>query len=101
MPWNVSGVVDKRKSFVEDYASGDWTVSQLCRIYGISRVTGHAVLRRWREAGEIGLEARSRAPLLHPNQTPAAIEALVLGLRREHPLWGARKLKVVLERRYP
>lgn len=100
MPWNVSGVLEKRKEFVHDYASGDWTVSQLCRIYGISRVTGHEVLRRWRAAGESALEERSRAPLRHPNQTPAEIEQLVLALRRAHPLWGSRKLKAVLERHH-
>lgn len=101
MPWNVSGVVEKRKEFVEDYESGDWSVSQLCRMHGISRVTGHMVLRRWREQGEAGLAEHSRAALRHPNQTPLEIEKLVLGLRREHPLWGPRKLKVVLEQRHP
>jgi transposase InsO family protein len=101
MPWNVSGVLDKRKEFVRDYESGDWSVSQLCRMYGISRVTGHEVVRRWRAAGEAGLEERSRAPLRHPNQTAASIEALVLRLRRQHPLWGPRKLKVVLEQQHP
>jgi transposase InsO family protein len=101
MPWNVSGVVEKRREFVGDYESGDWSVSQLCRMYGISRVTGHELLRRWREGGEAALEERSRAPGRHPNQTPAGIEELVLGLRREHPLWGPRKLKVVLEQRHP
>jgi len=101
MPWNVSGVVDKRKEFIRDYESGDWSVSQLCRMYEISRVTGHAVLRRWSAEGEAGLAERSRAPFRHPNQTPLAVETLVLGLRREHPLWGPRKLKVVLEQRHP
>jgi len=37
-------------------------------MYGISRVTGHAVLQRWREADAAGLEERSRALLRHPNQ---------------------------------
>jgi transposase-like protein len=101
MPWNVSGVVEKRKEFIQDYESGDWSVSQLCRMHGISRVTGHIVLRRWREQGEAGLAEHSRAALRHPNQTPLEVEKLVLGLRREHPLWGPRKLKVVLEQRHP
>jgi len=70
-------------------------------MYEISRVTGHAVLRRWSAEGEAGLAERSRAPFRHPNQTPLAVETLVLGLRREHPLWGPRKLKVVLEQRHP
>src|SRR5271169_5940167 len=101
MPWNVSGAVEKRKEFVRDYESGDGTMSQLCRIYGISRVTGYEVLGRSRGEGEAGLEERSRAPLRHPNQTPEAVERLVLELRRARPLWGPRTLKKVLENRHP
>ena len=101
MPWTVSGVLEKRKEFLADFVSGDWTMSELCRMHGISRPTGYAVLERYAAAGEAGLGARSHAPVRHPNQTPAAIEELVLGLRRRHPLWGPRPLKKVLEDRNP
>ena len=62
-------------------------------MHGISRPTGYAVLRRYAAVARRGLAERSRAPLRHPNQTPAEIEALVLELRRAHPLWGPRPLK--------
>ena len=65
MPWKVSGVVEKRKEFLADYGSGDWTMSDLCVAYGITRPTGYAVLRRQAEDGEAGLEERSRAPRRH------------------------------------
>src|ERR1017187_7818749 len=99
MPWTVSGVVEKRKEFLTDLESGDWTMSELCRIYGISRPTGYAVLDRYGAGGEAGLEELSCAPRRHPNQTPGEIEQLVLGLRRQHPLWGPRPLKKVLGER--
>jgi transposase InsO family protein len=98
MPWKVSGVVEKRKQFLSEYESGEETMTDLCRAYGISRATGYEVLRRYRNQGEAGLEERSRAPGRHPNQTPAQIEERVLELRRAHMRWGPRKLKVVLER---
>ncbi len=101
MPWTVSGVVEKRKDFVADFVSGDWTMSELCRIHGISRPTGYAVLRRYADGGDQGLAERSHAPQRHPNQTPAQIEQLVLQLRRAHPLWGPRPLKKILEDRNP
>ena len=101
MPWTVSGVVEKRKEFLTDYLSGDWTMSELCRMYGISRPTGYAVVERYGAGGNAGLEERSCAPRRHPNQTPAEIEQLVLGLRRQHPLWGPRPLKKVLGDRHP
>jgi transposase InsO family protein len=99
MPWKVSGVVEKRKQFLADYESGEWTMTELCRVYGITRPTGYAVLRRWVQDGDAGLEERSRAPQKHPNQTPAEIEEQVLALRRKHPRWGPRTLKKVLETR--
>ena len=39
-----------------------------------------------------GLFDRSRRPLASPFRTPAAMEARVLGLRTEHPVWGGRKI---------
>lgn len=101
MPWKVSGVVERRKEFVAEYASGEWTMTELCRVYGITRPTGYRLLRRYAEAGEEGLEDRSRAALRHPNQTPVAIEVEVLRLRREHPRWGPRTLREVLRRDRP
>ncbi len=101
MPWKVSGVVEKRKQFLAEYASGERTMRELCGMYGISRPTGYAVLRRFQEQGETGLQERSRAALRHPNQTAAEIEEAVLELRREHMTWGPRKLKWVLERECP
>ena len=97
MPWEVSGVVEKRKQFLAEYATGEWTMSDLCRAHGITRPTGYAVLRRYAQAGQCGLEEQSRAPRRHPNQTPAEIEAQVLALRRKHPRWGPRTLKKILD----
>jgi transposase InsO family protein len=97
MPWKVSGVVEKRKQFLADHESGQWTMTELCRAYGITRPTGYAVVERFAREGAAGLEERSRAPKRHPNQTPAEIEEQVLALRRKHPRWGPRTLRKVLE----
>jgi len=92
MPWKVSGVVDQRRRFIDDYKSEWWTMAELCRRYEISRETGYRRLERYRLEGEAGLQDRSRAPRRHPNQTAAGVEQQVLELRRRHPTWGARKL---------
>lgn len=101
MPWKVSGVVEKRKQFLAEYESGQWTMTELCRLYGITRPTGYAVLRRYGEQSEAGLVESSRAPRWHPNQTPGEIEEQVLELRRKQPRWGPRTLKARLERLHP
>jgi len=56
-------------------------------LYGITRPTGYAVLRRYAEQGVAGLEECSRAPRWHPNQTPREIEEQGLELRRKQPRW--------------
>jgi transposase InsO family protein len=101
MPWKVSGVVEQRKQFIAEYESGEWTMTELCRAYGISRQAGYNVLARYRCAGLSGLEQHSRAPHRHPNQTLAQLEEMVLELRRLRMRWGPRKLKAWLEREWP
>jgi transposase InsO family protein len=101
MPWKLSGVVERRKQFVAEYGSGEWTMTELCRAYGISRPTGYEVLRRYQREGAAGLAEQSRAPERHPNQTAAEIEEQVLALRRQHARWGPRTLKAKLQQTRP
>lgn len=98
MPWRESRVMEERIRFVRDYERAEMTMAELCRVYGIARKTGYKIWRRWEEQGAAGLEEWSRAPLRHPNQTPAGMEAAVLELRRAHMRWGPRKLREVLRR---
>ncbi len=97
MPWKVSGVVKKRKEFMKQWLSQEWTMTELCARHGISRQAGYNTLARYEQAGWEGFEERSRAPRCHPNQTPAGIEQQIVDLRHQHMRWGPRKLKVVLE----
>ncbi len=100
MPWKVSGVVEKRKQFVEEWLSENWTMTELCARHGISRQAGYNTLTRYEQGGWGGLEERSRAPQRHPNQTAADIEQEIVELRQAHMHWGGRKLKAFLERQW-
>jgi transposase InsO family protein len=101
MPWKEIGIVEKQKQFVEQWLAQDWTMTELCARYGVSRQAGYNVLARFQKAGWEGLEPGSRAPLRHPNQTASELERRIVKLRREHMRWGPRKLKEVLETREP
>ncbi len=92
--------MQERARFVLERERGEYTMSELCAIYGVSRETGYEWWRRYRQTGLTALCDRSRAPRWHPNQTAAEIEAAVLELRRAHMRWGPRKLKRVLEREH-
>jgi putative transposase len=90
--------VDLRKEMMIRLARGE-RMTDLCREFGISRKTGNKFKARFERLGEAGLEDLSRAPHVIPHKTPPEVMELVLEERRQHPTWGARKLKDVLERR--
>ncbi|WP_423863709.1 integrase core domain-containing protein [Bradyrhizobium sp.] len=82
--------------FVE-YDSGNWSVSELCRRYGICRDTFY----EWRGRRETGDPAwfveRSHAPKQCWQTTDADIAKKVIAARRRFPYMGPRKLLRVLE----
>ena len=91
---------EQRLSFLIDYASGQWSMSELCERYRVSRPTGYKWLKRVEEEGEHGLAERSRVPKNSPQQTSAWIEQRILEARAKYG-WGAKKLRQVLSGRYP
>jgi putative transposase len=101
MPWKEQSTVEARNAFIEAYWADELSMTDLCAAYGISRKTGYKWLKRYDEQGRGGLGDRSRAPTTSPLATPDELVDLVLGARKTHPRWGARKLKASLERQYP
>jgi len=91
MPWKETTWMDQRMRFVADVTSCRYTMSELCRLYGISRKTGYKWAQRYGEEGVDGLKERSRRPHRCPRQTEARCEEALVAERRAHPRWGARK----------
>ena len=83
-----------------DYESGQWSMSELCERYGVTRPTGYKWVSRYREQGKAGLSDRSRTPLGCPHRTPRQVEQRILAARERYG-WGAKKLLQVLEKRHP
>lgn len=99
MGWKESDRVSERQEFCRLHEGGSLSMAELCRRFGVSRKTGYKWVARWREGGRAALGDRSRRPVHSPLQSSDTIEAEVVSLRREHPKWGGRKLKQVLESR--
>jgi putative transposase len=76
-------------------------MAPLCREFGISRVTGHKIYKRYQECGLDGLYDRSRAPYRQANKLPFQVERTILGIKKAHPSWGAPKIRDKLIRQYP
>lgn len=100
MPWRETCVMDERTKFVGRLLAGE-KMAPLCREFGISRMTGHKIWNRYQQNGSQGLYNRSRAPHKHPNQTPFEVEQLIVRFKREHPSWGAPKIRELVGRKYP
>lgn len=92
---------EQRWKFVDELASGLWSVTELCERYGVSRTTAYKWLQRAREEPpETAYREHSRRPRTCPHRTSAEVEAQVLKLRAQYG-WGAKKLLQVLARQYP
>jgi putative transposase len=101
MPWLETCCVEERFQFVQEAESGNWAITELCRVYGVSRKTGYKWLARYRTEGVQALEDRSRARRSQPHAVPDAIRQLVVESRRMHRTWGPKKLRPWLERHHP
>ena len=97
MPWKACSVMDEGVRFIARLFEGE-SMSELCREAGIPRKTGYKILNRYKEEGLTAISDRSRRPCRYANQMPPQLEAMITGLKKNKPHWGARKLR---ERRLP
>lgn len=101
MPWDEQTRMDERVRFIGALESFQFTMTELCRVHGISRKTGYKWAQRWCEEGASGLADRSRAPQSQPLRTDSRCEEMLVAARRQHTTWGARKLLVRLRAAHP
>jgi putative transposase len=97
MPWQECSKVDERLRFVARLLEGE-KMAELCREFEISRKTGYKIYNRFKDCGLHGLTDRSRRPYRQANQLPVQIEQRIVQLRRDHPTWGAPKIREKLRR---
>ena len=101
MPWEESCAMDQRVRFIGDHLTREWSMTELCERYEISRKTGYKWLDRYGEFGACGLMERSRTPLVHGGGTAPEIVAAIVKLRKERKSWGPHKLLFKLRQREP
>ena len=89
--------MDERLRFVARLLEGE-KMAALCREFEISRQTGHKFYKRYKDLGLQGLTDRSRRPYRQANRLPEALESRIVQLRREHPSWGAPKIREKIKR---
>lgn len=92
-------MVEQRYRAVLEVVAEGRTIAEVAVQWRVSRQTMHAWLVRYEQGGLEGLADRSRRPVSCPHQMAGAVEAVVLELRRAHPYWGPRRIRVELVRR--
>src|SRR3954453_19461894 len=75
MPWKQTSALMERARFVRELASGEWTMSELCKHHGVSRPTGYKWARRFEADGD----ARWRS----------AVALLVAACGHRHAVWDS------------
>ena len=99
MGWQTKSVMEQKLLFIKMMQSGDYTMTALCDRFGISRTTGHKLAKRFEQEGESCLRVNSRAPRSTPHKTPKRMEDAIVKLRKKYQDWGARKIRVLLEKK--
>jgi transposase InsO family protein len=92
-------VTEQRYKAVQGVLADGRTVSDVAGQLSVSRRTMHRWLARYETDGLEGLGDGSHRPAHCPHQMPAAVEVLVLEMRRSHPYWGARRIAYELARK--
>jgi transposase InsO family protein len=101
MGWKVKSIEMQRLELVESYNEEHWSVTELCEFYGVSRPTAYKWLERFELAGREGLKDQGRAPHRHPQALSELVQQYLLGVKMQHPYWGARKIVGYLEAHKP
>jgi transposase InsO family protein len=86
-------VVERRLDAVRAVLAGA-AVTEVSAGLGVSRQTLHSWLGRYLSEGLAGLADRSHRPRSSPLQVAAAVEVRVAELRRAHPRWGAKRIRL-------
>lgn len=89
--------MDERLKFVARLLEGE-KMAVLCREFDISRKTGYKIFSRYQDVGFEGLTDRSRRPYRQANRLPFQVETRIVRLKKEHPSWGAPKIREKLRR---
>ena len=100
MSWQTESVMEQKRRFIEMWLTNNYTVTGLCEAFGISRTTGYNLINEYELLGEYVFNHKSKAPHHTPHKTPEQIEKRIVALRQKHDNWGARKIKILLNRHF-
>jgi len=100
MPWKNTTMFEEKKEFISEYLSGNYSITDLAREFNISRPTAYRLIKNYKLNGPKSFEILRSTPGSFPNQTAPEIQTAIKYYRNKHKNWGARKIKVLLEKEF-
>lgn len=101
MSWQKTPVKYQKMRFIADWLEEEYSFTDLCTRYQISRQCGYELVKRYQEEGELAFEERSHARHSHPNQTPEEVSQIILSTKHRYLTWGPIAMKAWLEQENP
>jgi transposase InsO family protein len=96
----VLSVVEQRLDAVRAVLAGA-QVTEVAASIEVSRQSVHGWLARYLVEGVPGLADRSHRPKSSPQRAATVVEVRVAELRRQHPRWGAQRIRLEMLRKPP
>jgi len=84
MAWRETTKMEQKIEFINEWRSGRFTITELCRHFDITRPTVYKWIKRFKEKDLQGLEELERRPSNHPNKTAPEIEERIVLYRTKH-----------------
>ena len=100
MTWKETTKMEQKIEFINEWNSGNYSITELCRQFEISRPTAYKYIKRFKQEGLNGLNERSRTHKGHPDKIAEEIEAGIIKHRKKHPRWGAEKIWKLLHKKF-
>jgi transposase InsO family protein len=92
MPWKELCAMDQKVQLIGDWTTGEYSITELGQIYGVSRKTIYKWVERYGAKGACGLDELSRAPGSHPNSIPLHIVEELIAIKMKRQKWGPKKI---------
>ena len=100
MPWKTTDH-QQRLNFITAALEPRVNFRELCRQFSISAPTGYKWLARYKSSGTDGLHELSRKPQGNPLKFRGPWQNEIIVLRKKHPSWGVKKLRIHLWHHHP
>lgn len=88
MPWLKTPIEVQKMRFISDWLSQEYSMTELCTRYQISRQSGYLLVKAYQEEGEAAFKEKSHCRLTHPNQTPTELVQIILETKQRYLNWG-------------